>query len=188
MSDDTMKESARGSRDPAPDFEAWEADGGPERLGEGVPSPGSAAINPLGFVVYLALGTFLGFVFVLSEVVSWYRIQEMFRFQSFHMYGIIGSAVAVGLISVQLIKRLGIRTIGGETITFTPKEWGDSRVPGARYWIGGTFFGVGWALLGACPGPIFALIGSGVTVMVVALAAAMAGTWTYAALQPHLPH
>jgi uncharacterized protein len=159
-------------RDPAPDYEAQ--DGSP--------------IRPAGLLVYLLIGTFLGFVFVMSEVVSWFRIQEMFRFQSFHMYGIIGSAVAVGLLSIQVIKRFGIRTIGGEAIEIPDKEWGDSRIPAARYWIGGTLFGMGWALLGACPGPIFALIGSGITVLLVALVAALVGTWSYAALRPYLPH
>ena len=144
--------------------------------------------NPAELLVYLAFGAFLGFVFVMGEVVSWYRIQEMFRFQAFHMYGIIGSAVAVAMVSIQLIQRLGIRTAQGEPILLAPKEWGDSRVPGVRYWAGGTLFGMGWALIGACPGPIFALIGSGVTVMIVPLAAALAGTWSYAALRSRLPH
>jgi uncharacterized protein len=148
---------------------------------------GSAA-RAAEFLIYLALGTFLGFLFVMGEVVSWYRIQEMFRFQAFHMYGIIGSAVAVAMISVQLIQRLDIRTSQGEPIRPAPKEWGESGIPGVRYWAGGTLFGMGWALIGACPGPIFALIGSGVTVMIVPLAAALAGTWSYAALRTYLPH
>ena len=142
----------------------------------------------LALVPYLLIGAFLGFVFVMSEVVSWYRIQEMFRFQSFHMYGIIGSAVVVGVASVQIIKRLGVRSATGEPLELSPKEWGDSRIPAARYWIGGLVFGMGWALLGACPGPIFALLGSGITVIVVALLAALAGTWTYAVLRTRLPH
>ena len=156
----------------------------------GVPPGGEASEGPgLGALVpYLLIGAFLGFVFVMSEVVSWYRIQEMFRFQSFHMYGIIGSAVAVGLLSVQIIQRLGVRTASGEPIRLAPKEWGDGRIPAARYWMGGTAFGMGWALLGACPGPIFALLGSGITVLVVALLAALAGTWTYAAFRDRLPH
>ncbi|MEX2530709.1 MAG: DUF6691 family protein [Gemmatimonadota bacterium] len=139
-------------------------------------------------LTYLTLGACLGFVFVMGEVVSWYRIQEMFRFQAFHMYGIIGSAVAVAMISIQLIQRLDLRTAQGEPIRLAPKEWGESRIPGVRYWAGGTLFGMGWALIGACPGPIFALVGSGVTVMIVPLAAALAGTWSYAALRTHLPH
>lgn len=161
------------------------------RAGAGEASPGTpedGRFRPGAFLFYLLLGAFLGFVFVLSEVVSWYRIQEMFRFQSFHMYGIIGSALAVGMLSIWIIRRWHLRSLDGKPIAPAPKEWGDSRIPGARYWIGGTLFGMGWALLGACPGPIFALIGSGVTVMVVALLAALAGTWAYAALRPHLPH
>ena len=134
---------------------------------------------------YLLLGTFYGIVFTKAEVISWFRIQEMFRFQSFHMYGIIGSAVVVAAVSVALIKRYHPTTLGGEDISISPKKWG--RI-GYRYWIGGTFFGIGWALLGACPGPIFTLIGTGVTVIVVALLSALAGTWVYAYLRPKLPH
>ncbi len=144
--------------------------------------------HPLALLAYLLIGIYLGVIFVQSEVVSWFRIQEMFRFQSFHMYGIIGSAVVVAAISVQIIKRLDVRSATGEPIRLNPKEWGDSKIPAARYWIGGTLFGVGWALLGACPGPIFALLGSGITVLVVALLAALAGTWAYSILRPHLPH
>jgi uncharacterized protein len=112
----------------------------------------------------------------------------MFRFQSFHMYGIIGMAVAVGAVSLQVLKRGERRSLSGDPIGTQPKEWGGGGIPGARYWIGGTFFGMGWALLGACPGPIFALLGSGITVMVVPLMGALAGTWTYAVLRPWLPH
>jgi uncharacterized protein len=121
-------------------------------------------------------------------VVSWFRIQEMFRFQSFHMYGIIGTAVAVAAVSVWLIRRLDLRTVHGEPIQLSPKDWGDSRIPGARYWIGGTLFGMGWALVGACPGPMFALLGAGIPVLVVALASAVLGTWAYAVARPRLPH
>ena len=138
-----------------------------------------------GLLAYLLIGVFYGIVFTKSEVISWFRIQEMFRFQSFHMYGIIGSAVVVGIISVWLIRKTHAKTLGGEDIAIPPKKWG--RI-GTRYWIGGTFFGIGWALLGACPGPIFALIGAGVTVILVALMAALVGTWTYGYLRPHLPH
>lgn len=134
--------------------------------------------------VYLLIGLVFGVILIKSEVVSWFRIQEMFRFDSFHMYGIIGSAVVVAAASVQLIKRLGIKTIGGEAIVIPPKAWGR----GVRYWAGGTIFGLGWALLGACPGPIFALIGGGVTVLVVAVVGALAGTWAYSYVRPHLPH
>jgi len=151
--------------------------------------------RPMALLTFLLLGAFLGVVFVQSEVVSWFRIQEMFRFQSFHMYGIIGSALAVAALSIHLIKRFQIKTVHGETIAVAPKQWGESRIPGARYWIGGTVFGLGWALLGACPGPIFALLGvgivapaTGLAVMAVALVAALAGTWAYAALRHLLPH
>ena len=146
------------------------------------------AVRPLGLLVYGALGAALGLVFVEAQVVSWFRIYEMFRFESFHMYGVIGSAVATAALSLWLIRRLGIATLDGEPIEVPPKEWGASRVPGARYWMGGLTFGLGWALLGACPGPVFALLGGGVTVMAAALVAALAGTWTYAALRARLPH
>jgi uncharacterized membrane protein YedE/YeeE len=147
-----------------------------------------AGNRPLALLGYLLVGTGLGVVFVQSEVASWFRIQEMFRFQSFHMYGIIGSAVAVAAIGIRIIQSVGLRTIHGEEIRIVPRDEDGTGLRGRRYWIGGTMFGVGWALLGACPGPIFTLIGSGVTVMVAALVSAMAGTWAYAALQRHLPH
>jgi len=136
-------------------------------------------------LLYVSVGTLLGVVFVKSEVLSWYRIQEMFRFQSAHMYLVMASAVAVATISVQLLRWRGLRTLDGEAIAIQPKEM-TSR--GARYWLGGTLFGLGWGLLGACPGPIFALIGAGVTSMSVALLSALAGTWLYGAVQSRLPH
>ena len=139
---------------------------------------------PAHLIVYLILGTLFGIVLVKSEVISWFRIQEMFRFHSFHMYGIIGSAIAVAAASILLIKRMGIRTLSGEPITIPPKVWGS----GTRYWAGGTLFGLGWALLGACPGPIFALIGGGTSVLIVGLIGALIGTWTYAYARPRLPH
>ncbi|MDR0787149.1 MAG: YeeE/YedE family protein [Gemmatimonadota bacterium] len=131
---------------------------------------------------------FLGIVLIQSQVASWFRIQEMFRFQSFHMYGVIGSAVVVAAISVRLIQRYGITTIHGESIRISPKEWGKGSVPGARYWMGGAVFGMGWALTGACPGPMFALTGAGLGVMSVALVFAIAGTWAYAMIHSRLPH
>jgi uncharacterized membrane protein YedE/YeeE len=134
-------------------------------------------------VKYLAFGMYFGFVLTKAEVISWYRIQEMFRFQSFHMYGVIGVAVLVGVLSVWLIKRYNVRALGGSPITFADKE------PASyRYIVGGTIFGLGWALTGACPGPIAALIGSGYTVVLVVLASAVLGTWTYGVLRPKLPH
>lgn len=140
---------------------------------------------PLALLGYVAIGAYLGGLFLLSEVASWYRIQEMFRFDSFHMYGVIGSALAVAALSLAAIRRLGVTTVHGEPIVVEDKAW---TRPGTRYWLGGTLFGLGWGLLGACPGPIFALIGNGVGVMVVGLAAALAGTWAYAALHSRLPH
>ena len=134
---------------------------------------------------YLLLGVYLGVVFLKTEVISWFRIQEMFRFHAFHMYGIIGGAVVVGALGVFLIKRTGARTVTGRPIVFPTPE--DTR-PGPQHWIGGTIFGLGWSLLGACPGPIYALIGAGVWVMVVGLLAAMAGAWVYGFLRPRLPH
>ncbi|GAB5518182.1 MAG: YeeE/YedE family protein [Rhodothermales bacterium] len=144
--------------------------------------------KPLALVGYGLLGVYLGVVFTQGQVISWYRIFEMFRFESFHMYGIIGSAVLTAAASIWLIKRFELKTIHGEPIRLQPKQWGTSRVPGARYWMGGSTFGMGWALLGACPGPLFALFGGGVTVMIVALGAAMLGTWTYAQWRHRLPH
>ncbi len=134
---------------------------------------------------YLLLGVYLGVVFLKTEAVSWFRIQEMFRFHAFHMYGIIGGAVAVGALGIFLIKRAGARTVTGRPIVFPTPE--DTR-PGPQHWIGGTIFGLGWGLMGACPGPIYALIGAGVWVMVVGLLAAMAGAWAYGFLRPRLPH
>ena len=141
--------------------------------------------NSLGRLLpYLLVGIYFGIIFTKSEVISWYRIQEMFRFQAFHMYGIIGSAVVVAAASVQIIKRFKIRALDGSEIKIPPKDMGT----GTRYWLGGTLFGLGWALTGACPGPMFALVGFGVPVMLVAILAAVAGTYTYGVLRPKLPH
>lgn len=136
------------------------------------------------YIKYLLIGTAFGFVLVKSEVVSWFRIQEMFRFDSIHMYGIIGLAVIVGIISLQIIKRKNIKDSQGNPITIPPKD--PSQVK--RYIIGGSMFGLGWALLGACPGPMFALLGTGLTIMVVPILAAIAGTYTYGVLRDKLPH
>ena len=137
-----------------------------------------------GLLVYLTLGAAFGVILMKSEVISWFRIQEMFRFQAFHMYGIIGSAIVVAGISLQVIRRLGITTLDGQPIVVPPKAMGR----GTRYWLGGTIFGLGWALVGACPGPLFALLGSGIGVIIVPLLSAVAGTWAYGVLRPHLPH
>jgi uncharacterized membrane protein YedE/YeeE len=131
---------------------------------------------------YLLVGIAFGIVFVKAEIISWYRIQEMFRFQSFHMYGIIGSAIFVGIISVWLIKRFNVKTVYGETIEFHPKKFNKGNVYGAL------MFGFGWAMTGACPGPLFAQIGTGAIVVTVTLISAIAGTWVYGLLRERLPH
>jgi hypothetical protein len=133
-------------------------------------------------LIYLLIGVLFGIVLVKTEVISWFRIQEMFRFESFHMYGVIGSAVITGIISIWLIKRFRIKTIYGEPIQLYRVRFNKGQV------YGGLMFGCGWALTGACPGPLFALIGSGTTVIVVALLSAIAGTWTYGLLRDRLPH
>lgn len=134
--------------------------------------------------MHLIIGSLFGIVLMKSEVVSWFRIQEMFRFHAFHMYGIIGSAVVVAALSILVLRRIGARALGGQRISIPAKELGR----GYRYWIGGTLFGAGWALTGACPGPLFALIGSGATVFAAAVVSALAGTWAYGYLRPYLPH
>ena len=133
---------------------------------------------------YFLIGALFGIVLLESEVISWFRIQEMFRFESFHMYGIIGSAVIVAAVSLQVIKRLELRDVTDAPIALPPKTLGS----GVRYIVGGTLFGIGWALTGACPGPLVALVGAGVPVMLVTIASALAGTWTYGYLRPRLPH
>lgn len=142
-----------------------------------------ALLSPGAYLSYLLAGTVFGLVLVKAEVVSWYRIQEMFRFQSFHMYGVIGSAVAVGALSLFLLKRFKVRAYSGETITVPAKA-----PTYARYILGGTIFGLGWALTGACPGPIAALIGSGLTVFVVVWLSAVLGTYCYGLVRHKLPH
>jgi uncharacterized protein len=133
-------------------------------------------------VKYAVVGILFGIVFVKAEIISWYRIQEMFRLHSFHMYGVIGTAVVVGMLSVWAIKKFNLKTIQGETVVFQPKpfQWGNV--------IGGTMFGLGWAITGACPGPLFAQIGSGFLVVIITLLSAIAGTWVYGVLQKRLPH
>jgi uncharacterized membrane protein YedE/YeeE len=135
-----------------------------------------------GWVGYLLLGIAFGIILTKSEAISWFRIQEMFRFQAFHMCGIIGAAVGVAAVAVALIKTFKVKTVRGLDIHIPPKTMDN------RYWIGGTIFGLGWALAGACPGPLFALIGNGVPVMAVSVISALAGTWTYGALRSRLPH
>ena len=132
---------------------------------------------------YLLVGFFFGLVLTKAEAVSWYRIYEMFHFQSFHMYGIIMTAVATGLIGIQIIKRNNLKDIKGKPISIPDKEKGS-----ARYWIGGTIFGLGWALAGTCPGPIFILLGAGFWPVIVVLIGALAGTFAYGILKDKLPH
>ncbi|EJG02042.1 DUF6691 family protein [Flavobacterium sp. F52] len=131
---------------------------------------------------YLIIGTLFGIVFVKSEVISWFRIQEMFRLQSFHMYGVIGSAVVVGMISIFLIKKFNIKTIYGEPIKIPNKKFNKGQI------YGGLIFGFGWAITGACPGPLFAQIGTGATVIFITLLSAIAGTWAYGYFREKLPH
>lgn len=131
---------------------------------------------------YLAVGILFGIVFVKAEVVSWFRIQEMFRLQSFHMFGVIGSAVFVGVISVWLIKKFKVKTIYGEPIKIADKTFNKGQI------YGGLLFGFGWAITGACPGPLFAQIGTGATVIIVTLLSAIAGTWVYGLVREKLPH
>jgi uncharacterized membrane protein YedE/YeeE len=135
--------------------------------------------------LYLGVGALFGIMLTKSEVISWFRIQEMFRFQSFHMYGVIGLAVITAAISLFAIKTFRIRSLHGDPIALPTKVMGSVR---PNHLLGGIAFGLGWALVGACPGPIYALIGNGVSVMIVALASAVAGAWTYGLLQSHLPH
>lgn len=136
----------------------------------------------LALLKYLILGVLFGIIFVKAEIISWYRIQEMFRLQSFHMYGVIGSAIITGIISIQVIKRFGIKTLKGENIFIPNKEFRKGQI------IGGFIFGLGWAVTGACPGPLFAQIGSGYTVVLVTMISALAGTWVYGKLAPKLPN
>lgn len=139
--------------------------------------------HPLWYnLKYLITGILFGIVLVKGEVISWFRIQEMFRLQSFHMYGVIGSAIIVGMISIKLIKKFNIKTINGENIELLPKPFSKGQI------YGGIIFGFGWAMTGACPGPLFALIGSGAWVIIVSLFSAIAGTWLYGYLREKLPH
>ncbi len=132
---------------------------------------------------FLLVGIFFGIVLVKSEAVSWYRIYEMFQFQSFHMYGIIGSAIVVGIAGVWLIKRSKLKSIEGQPITIPPK---DRSIP--RYLLGGTVFGLGWALAGACPGPMYILVGTGVMTMFLVIGGAILGTFVYGVIKDKLPH
>lgn len=134
-------------------------------------------------IKFLLTGILFGIVMAKSEAMSWYRIQEMFRFQAFHMYGIIGTAVGLGVLGVALIKKLGLRDVGGNPIIFIPKAKSI-----ARYLIGGIIFGLGWALSGACPGPMVVNIGYGFITMYIVLIFATIGTYLYGVVRDKLPH
>ncbi len=131
---------------------------------------------------FLVLGFIFGIILIKAEVISWFRIQEMFRFQAFQMYGIIGSAIVIGIISIQLIKKFNIKTLAGEEIKIAPKQFNKGNI------IGGLIFGLGWAITGACPGPLFALVGSGSLIIGVVLISAILGTCVYGIFRDKLPH
>lgn len=133
---------------------------------------------------YLFAGIFFGFVLIKSEVVSWFRIQEMFRFDAFHMYGVLGSAIAVGALSLWIINKLDLEDMDGNKMSIEPKDNSLNK----RYVFGGLTFGLGWALTGACPGPLYVLSGSGLLIMAVPLVSAIAGAWAYGWVRPKLPH
>lgn len=135
------------------------------------------------YISYLTIGIFFGIIMYKSEAASWFRIYEMFQFGSFHMYGIIGSALVLGVIGIQLIKKFKIRAIGGTEINLHPK---DKSI--ARYLIGGIIFGLGWALAGACPGPMYVLVGAGFYSILVVIVGALLGTFVYGMVKNKLPH
>ncbi|GEC79848.1 DUF6691 family protein [Flavobacterium aquatile] len=137
----------------------------------------------MNLLKYLFVGFVFGIVLTKSEAVSWYRIYEMFQFDSFHMYGIIMTAIATGVIGIQIIKRNKLKDIKGLPIEIQEKEKGTF-----RYWIGGLFFGLGWALVGACPGPIFILLGSGFISVIFIFFGALLGTFIYGVVKDNLPH
>jgi uncharacterized membrane protein YedE/YeeE len=150
----------------------------------GFAKPSISSFMMKQYVKYLSAGIFFGFVLVKSEVISWFRIQEMFRFDAFHMYGIIGAAVIVGMLSIQLIKKWNVKDGEGNAISIPAKDPAQR----TRYLAGGTLFGFGWALTGACPGPLFTLAGAGYGIILVPIASAVLGTWVYGYLRPRLPH
>jgi uncharacterized membrane protein YedE/YeeE len=133
-------------------------------------------------IKYTIVGMILGIIFIKAEIVSWFRIQEMFRLQSFHMYGVIGTAVLIGIMSIQILKNTKIKTIYGENIVIQQKKFNKGQI------IGGLIFGIGWGITGACPGPIFAQIGAGMGIGLVMLGSAILGTWLYGYLREYLPH
>jgi uncharacterized protein len=140
--------------------------------------------KPRHLALYLFIGILFGIVITRAEVISWFRIQEMFRFQGFHMFGVFMTALPTAIITVQAMKRFNIHTLDGEPVSVPPKSMGR----GIRYVAGGLIFGLGWALTGACPGPLAALLGSGIGVIAVVILSALVGTWVYGAVRPRLPH
>lgn len=137
----------------------------------------------MNYIKFIITGIIFGIVLAKAQVISWFRIYEMFRFESFHMYGIIGSAVGLGILINLWIKRRNIKSISGEIINLPPKQ---KSIP--RYLIGGTFFGLGWALSGACPGPMFILLGFGYAPMLIVIVGALLGTLLYGIVRDKLPH
>ena len=135
------------------------------------------------YLTFLALGTLFGIALTKGEVISWYRIQEMFRFQAFHMYGVIGTAVLLGIATNQVMFRLKAKDFEGQ-----PYRFNSANMSVWRYLLGGTLFGLGWAMTGACPGPLYILVGSGISVMLVAIGSAIVGTYVYGLLRDRLPH
>jgi len=133
-------------------------------------------------LVFWLLGILFGIILIKAEVVSWWRIQEMFRLQNFHMFGVIGSAIATGMLSIFLIKKFKIKTISGDPIVIEPKKFQKGNI------YGGLLFGFGWAMTGACPGPLFALVGNGAFVMIATLLSAILGTKVYGMVKNKLPH
>lgn len=137
----------------------------------------------MNFIKFLLVGVVFGITLTKAEIISWYRIYEMFRFQSFHMYGVIGSAVVLGVVLLWFIKKIRVKSINGDFISMPAKEKG-----WVRYLVGGILFGLGWALTGACPGPLYILIGNGFTVFLVVLLSAVIGTFIYGLVKSKLPH
>ena len=135
------------------------------------------------YLKYILAGIVFGIVMVKAEIISWFRIYEMFQFDAFHMYGIIGSAVVLGVIGTFLIKKSKAKSLSGDPISFSPKQMS---IP--RYLIGGIIFGLGWALVGACPGPMFVLLGTGFLPILIVIFGALVGTFLYGALRSRLPH
>jgi uncharacterized membrane protein YedE/YeeE len=135
------------------------------------------------YLKFILTGILFGIVMTKAEIISWFRIYEMFRFEAFHMYGVIGTAVCLGMIIVQIIKRTKLKDVTGTTIHFEPKNKGV-----IKYLVGGTFFGLGWALMGACPGPMFVLLGNGYLSILIVILGAILGTFVYGLLKPKLPH